>query len=403
VKILQLATSLTNGAGKAARRINEAANLYGMDSTLVTSGRIDGNLSDKESYISPSKEKRIISRSLTYFQEKALNASDFPMTPMTIQSLKIAQLDVKKYDFVNLHATYNLLSFNSMKYLTEECKNVIITLHDERAYTGGCHNTMNCSQYQIDCKQCPATTTLGKKVVEISYKLERKYIQNGVKKISIIAPSNWIKNQAELSNKFRNLSVTKISNPIPENFYFPGESRRPPFLNETKFNLGFMSANLENPFKGLEALMQALELLDSNERNTYRLILIGNKSKSILSPLETHFFQVSDDKEVAKLLKNIDLLIVPSKGDNSPSVISESLMSGTKVIGSNRGGIPEMLGYDSNLIFDVNSPNSILTKIRENTKRYRRDEISDSVRNLYSYSSFGNKYSEFLQQLNFLE
>lgn len=401
MKILQLATSLTNGAGKAARRINEAANLYGIDSTLVTSGRVDGILSDKELRISPSKDKRIMSKSLTYFQEKALNASNFPMTPMSIQSLDIAQLDLKKYDFVNLHATYNLLSFHSMKYLTEKCKNVIITLHDERPYTGGCHNTMTCIEYQKECKQCPASTMLGKKVVEISYKLERKYIQNSARRISILAPSNWIKHQAELSNKFTKLSITKISNPIPENIYFSSETSSLLFLDSTKFNLGFMSANLENPFKGLEMLMQALELLDADERNTYRLILIGNKSKSLDSPLETHYFQVSEDKEVARLIKNIDLLIVPSKGDNSPSVISESLMCGTKVIGSNRGGIPEMLGYDENLIFDFNSPSSILKKIRENTQRYRRDEISENARNIYSYSSFGTKYSEFLQQFNF--
>ena len=43
---------------------------------------------------------------------------------------------------------------------------------------------------------------------------------------------------------------------------------------------------------------------------------------------------------MASLLSTIDLVIVPSSQDNSPSVIGEALAVGVPVMGSDVGGIP---------------------------------------------------------------
>lgn len=105
-------------------------------------------------------------------------------------------------------------------------------------------------------------------------------------------------------------------------------------------------------------------------------------------------FTLSKDLDVAKILGAIDILVVPSIGDNSPSVISESQMTGTKVIGSNRGGIPEMLAYDTKLLFNPESPHSILEKIRINSGVYERRIIANSAASKYSYQTVGLKYKE---------
>lgn len=397
MRILHLATSLTNGAGKAARRINEMNNLLGLDSQIVTSGRVDGNLSAVEMQIQPTILKKSLSKIVTVLQEKSINNSSFPLTPVSIQSLNLKRLNLEDFDIVNIHATYNLLSFNSVRKILQNNIHVVVTLHDERPYTGGCHNTMSCTRFKVDCKKCPSASLIGKQVIQKSFKLERHELLKRQRKISVLAPSDWIKGQASNSAKFENLEITKISNPVPETIYMHEDRLQHPQTEDSQITLGFIAANLDNPFKGLSLLFEALELMDELEKKRYRLFLIGNKTKITEFPISTKQFEINDDAEVAILLRSIDLLIVPSVGDNSPSVISESQMCGTKVIGSNRGGIPEMLGYDSELIFDITSPITILEKIRLNSVAYNRKSLSTDARGRYSYLSIGRLYKQFYE------
>lgn len=401
MKVIHLTTSFTNGAGKAARRINEAINTSGLESTIVTTGRVEGSLAKGESRLEPSLVKKMISKSVTIGQEKTVNNSNFPLTPISIQSLNVKQLNLDNYDIVNVHATYNLLSFNSIKTILRLTQNLVITLHDERFYTGGCHNTLGCSQFMEDCKRCPSATQFGRKIVRKAFKLESSAFSKSEGKISILAPSDWIKDKARFSSKLGNFPVNKICNPIPESVYNFLESDTRLVPKRSKVTLGFVSASLDNPFKGLSKLLQALELLDYSERSMYRIFLIGNQSKSIKSPIEATFFLTNEDTELARILRLIDLLIVPSLGDNSPSVISESHMCGTKVIGSDRGGIPEMLGFNPDLIFDVNFPRTIIDKIRINSNPYDRKAIAKEAWKNYSYTEVGNLYKEYFKSLPF--
>jgi len=62
--------------------------------------------------------------------------------------------------------------------------------------------------------------------------------------------------------------------------------------------------------------------------------------------------------------KNSDVLVLPSKLENSPLVVLESLASGTPVIGTPVGNLKELLGkLDSTLILKNDSPEEILLKL----------------------------------------
>lgn len=69
----------------------------------------------------------------------------------------------------------------------------------------------------------------------------------------------------------------------------------------------------------------------------------------------------------------VDVVVVPSLlNDNLPGVLFESLAFGKPVIGSRRGGIPEMLREGENgLLFEPNSPGELVNALR----RIHDDEI----------------------------
>jgi glycosyltransferase involved in cell wall biosynthesis len=65
-----------------------------------------------------------------------------------------------------------------------------------------------------------------------------------------------------------------------------------------------------------------------------------------------------------ELLREKDLLVVPSLFDSYPNVVLEALHTGTPVIGSRVGGIPDILRHED-LLFEPGNPAAIAEKIHK--------------------------------------
>jgi glycosyltransferase involved in cell wall biosynthesis len=100
---------------------------------------------------------------------------------------------------------------------------------------------------------------------------------------------------------------------------------------------------------------------------------------------------------MALLLSTIDLVVVPSNQDNSPSVIGEALSVGVPVIGSDAGGIPEVLRNFEMPVFpagDVEKLTQLITSwkpqiermtIREKAvKEFSEEVVGREMLNVYS-------------------
>jgi glycosyltransferase involved in cell wall biosynthesis len=83
--------------------------------------------------------------------------------------------------------------------------------------------------------------------------------------------------------------------------------------------------------------------------------------------------------------------------DNSPSVVSESLMCGTPVIGSSSGGLPEMLSQFNQAIFSVSNSSELAEKIM-NFVPHKIDAVTlASVRNKYSYTASASQHKKLYE------
>jgi len=136
---------------------------------------------------------------------------------------------------------------------------------------------------------------------------------------------------------------------------------------------GYIGAIVPN--KGIIYLLNQLQKLESNK---YLIIIAGRGEDSFLTQVNS---SIKKDKINAQLVgymnpkeffSKINILIVPSLwNDTLPTVITESLSIGVPVIGSNRGGIPELIkdkinGYIINP--DDDSLSILLRKIIVNPK-----------------------------------
>lgn len=339
MKILHLATSMGGGAGRAAIRINTAQNLFGIEATIQSRDSIQLSGSDELTKLQISPFKQFESSTLTFLQSKLVQNSNDLVTPLSVSSMKHNDNDFNQYDVINLHATYNFLNSKNLMKLSEMNKPFVFTLHDQRNLTGGCHYSRSCTNYKTDCSSCPQVRNPWKHLVSNSFKSQSSAIKK-FRNIRFVTPSNWLAKISENSAIGHGIKVSVINNPIPAS-YFAAQSERN--ANEN-LKIGFISAHLDNPFKGLDVLMRALDTLSSRFGTPYSLKLIGSgeKPKAGRSHRITQVVANSDE-DVIKHLIDLDVLVVPSTEDNSPSVIGEALALGIRVIGSNVGGIPEIL------------------------------------------------------------
>jgi glycosyltransferase involved in cell wall biosynthesis len=127
------------------------------------------------------------------------------------------------------------------------------------------------------------------------------------------------------------------------------------------------------PGKGIEFI---LKYLNKNKNIEYKLLIAGKGEGEYISYLKDeyenvnmHFLGVVD---INSFFPNIEYLIVPSLW-NEPMgrVVLEANSFGVPVIGSNRGGIPEIINEnETGYVFDVNASDSfdkILKVVWENT------------------------------------
>lgn len=95
--------------------------------------------------------------------------------------------------------------------------------------------------------------------------------------------------------------------------------------------------------------------------------------------------------EVPQALIDADLLVVPSVwAENAPLIVLESLASGTPVVASQLGGLPELLGEDSGgLLFEAGNHQAlakILTELVENPHALK--ELTANVRTPRTLTDF---------------
>jgi glycosyltransferase involved in cell wall biosynthesis len=160
---------------------------------------------------------------------------------------------------------------------------------------------------------------------------------------------------------------------------------------KSKFRLAFIG-DFSNERKGQRIFVDAVKgMLD--KRAEIEAVIIGDGKqletyKNECSKYETIRFTGRLDNPIS-VIKNCDLLVVPSLADSCPNTVMEALYNEIPVIGAKSGGIPEIL-VDENSLFEPTSAslqkcliylleNENLSILRECQKKRKKELMFDWV------------------------
>ena len=293
-------------------------------------------------------------------------------------------------------------------------KPVVWTLHDENAFSGGCHYSAGCRNYETGCADCPQ---LKVNVFQLPFHVVNHKQRSWGNNITIVTPSKWLAECASKSLVFRESRVEVIPNSVETDIFRPLDKQ------EAKQSLGVPIDSLCLLFgaeyhsekrKGYGKLKEALEICLRDDgfkkRAAEKKILIlkfgdtQKQTEEFKLPVQS-FGYVHSDEKLAKIYSAADLYVLPSLEDNLPNTMLESMACGTPVVSFPVGGMPDMIvdGVTGFVARDMSSESLATVILRltsdPNVGKKMNGECRKLIESGYTLSHQANNYSKLFAEL----
>lgn len=379
--IVHLSTSDTEGgAAIAAYRLNTGLNRIGQNSSMF----VKEQRSDDQCVKVASRPGHKIVRRLW---EKRISLAQRPYVSSRPKMLEQFSDDRTPFphhlvdempsaDILNLHWISGFVDYRAFFQSLPFGTPIVWTLHDQNPFTGGCHYSLGCEKFTVQCGSCPQ---LGSHSVnDLSSRVfRRKQTSFGGldrERVCIVAPSQWMKEEVEKSGLLSDFDVEVIPYGVDVGVFRPRDrvvAREFFDLPESSKIILFVAQSVNNYRKGFDLLAAAL-----NELSIENVVLASvGGGEAELNSVHQHasIGQLTSDQIMSYAYSAADLFVIPTRADNLPNVVMEAMACGTPVIGFDVGGVPDM----------VRSGSTGLLAKPENVA-----ELRDAIRKLLSDEDF---------------
>lgn len=156
--------------------------------------------------------------------------------------------------------------------------------------------------------------------------------------------------------------------------------------------------------KGVYNLIDAFNIFSLNKN--VELYIIGKiecdineLKRRINNNSKIKLLDQMDYSDIIKFLEEVYAIVVPSLWmENYPNTVLEGLATKTLVLGSNRGGIPDMLDNERGIVFDVLDDSSIVNSLNKSYS-LTSDKYNDIVNNAYEYVNINNSVDTYYKRV----
>ncbi|WP_108447781.1 glycosyltransferase [Halomonas sp. BN3-1] len=217
-----------------------------------------------------------------------------------------------------------------------------------------------------------------------------------------VAPSIWLAGKINENKEVRS-KVRHIKNAV-----VCSSQKRKSLSGKRVLRFGFISGNIDDPRKGFSDIFKGLEYLQAQGQKV-ELHAFGNPSnvKAVRSTnVYVKFHGPFSKDSLHWVFDEFDILLCPSKLDNSPNVVCESFSYGCPVIAQSGTGIDTYVNGQNGKLFDFqNASDANLERFRilslEITECY--EDYSECAflfaKNELSPEKIGSEYMSLYREL----
>lgn len=286
---------------------------------------------------------------------------------------------VQAADVLNLHWTTGFQSPRTLHRLQALGKPMVWTLHDQRAFTGGCHYTAGCTRFEADCVGCPQLRENPHEFPAAALADQAAAIDPA--RFTVVAPSRWLADCARRSRVFRGAAVQVIPYGLETDIFTPidrAEARAALDLPRDGLHILFGADNPNERRKGFLLLMDALRRCTADtgfaqrlQDGSITLVSFGPPDVAAQFPeLRIRSLgYVHTDARMGLAYAAADLFALPSLEDNLPNTLLEALSCGTPSLAFNIGGVPDAItnGTTGRVVAEIGDATALAQAILEFT------------------------------------
>ena len=341
IKVLHLTSGpVSGGAAKGVVLLNEALNQIGVQSTLALVGaNKTGHYYNKFNYIPLSCRESVRSILSSRLPARVMRSGQHNFSYGMYGLRRLPQDLIEGVDILHCHwIAGGRVAIPSLFNLDVP---VVWTFRDMWPFTGGCHYSLDCNSYRINCAYCPQLKFPFQSFVGGAF--AEKMSLHRSRRIAYTSISKWLADRAEGSAVLRDKKVQHIENCISE-IFFSGLSDMPKRQQyseshnkkitdlqsvHSKGRILIGCQNLLDPYKGIDLFLECLNFLSNSD---YDVHVFGIGEISIPGWTVHHHGFISDEKEMIALYKSCDLFVFPSRQEAFGKTVVEALASGVGVV-----------------------------------------------------------------------
>jgi glycosyltransferase involved in cell wall biosynthesis len=161
---------------------------------------------------------------------------------------------------------------------------------------------------------------------------------------------------------------------------------------------------MQDPKKGLLTLLLAVAALSRNLDVCLDLVGDGPQRAELQARTaelglaeRVTFHGVLKPEDIAQLLRQAHVFVLPSLAENLPLALMEAQATGLPVVATTVGGVPEMVSPDSGRLVPPGDANALRDAMHEVLTRlddYDRDSIAEAARDRWSYDAIARRWDE---------
>ena len=361
LKILTLCTYAYGGAGMGTLRRISALRSIDVNARLISlftksNAKYIGRVEPSLDGVRTSNQKDVHRFINQIYNHKIRNTPQYCARELFTPTDSLVTFNqlfplIDKYDIIHLHWVAGLLDYNTMGQVVGS-KPIAWTLADMNAFTGGCHYSEGCKNFEEECQDCPL---IGEnKYLPHKTWCIKKQAYDKIDKLAIICPSEWIANRARKSSLFKDRPIHVIPNAYPTDTFTPIdqiEARKKlglPFDKKLVLFGADVSSNLR---KGSDLLQKALTIYTSRaHHNCGELEAVTFGKTPPLIDMPHHPLGSINEDQLAYAYSAADLFLSCTREDVGPMTVGESMLCGTPVVGFRSVGILDEIGrHQSNV------------------------------------------------------
>ncbi|MDE6383785.1 MAG: glycosyltransferase [Paramuribaculum sp.] len=300
-----------------------------------------------------------------------------------------------------------MLSLKGIARLASLGKPIVWTMHDMWNITGICHHAYECTSYTDRCGNCQFLT--GRSAHDLAHRTQhRKDTLYHQHPITFVAVSNWLAERARKSSLLRDADVRVIHNAFPVESFPTSPSMDLRCVGESPLIISMGAARLDDPIKGLNYAIDALNHLFDNDpelaRKSLAVFFGGIKDPSAFDRLRfpyRHLGQVNDGNVLRQLYAHTDVVLSTSLYETLPGTLIEGMAAGAVPVSFGRGGQNDIFEHlHTGYMAEYKNAEDVAAGIKwALTHRRKREDQHAEVRRRFSSSAIASQYIALFREL----